>query len=229
MSDFESILTSNDSNAMYNLGHIYEHGVGVQQDYSKAKQLYEKAIELENSNAMNNLGYMYFIGKGVQKDYNKAKQLYEKAIELGNSNAMNNLGYMYEHGPGVQQDYNKAKQLFEKAIELGNSMAMYNLGCMYRNGRGVQQDYNKALRLYIQYYILTQDNIILNVIDENRELQRSMLNMCTEYIQLQEQHKKLQQDYERLKLEVLYQPDGPGYEEAKKEFESFLTAEHTNI
>jgi len=54
-----------------------------------------------------------------------------------------------------------------------------------------------------------------------------MLNMCAECMQLQEQYKKLQQDYERLKLEVLYQPDGPGYEEAKREFESFLTAEQT--
>ena len=154
---------------------------------------------------------------------------FESTLTSTDSDAMTKLGYMYRSGTGVQQDYNKAKQLYEKAIELGNSTAMNNLGKMYQEGKGVQQDYNKALQLYIRYYKLTQDSGILNIINTQEELQKLMLNMCDEYMQLQEQHKKLQQDHERLKLEVLYQPGGPGYEEAKKEFESFLDAEQTNI
>ena len=38
---------------------MYENGKIVKQDYDKAIELYNKAIELNNSYAMNNLAVMY--------------------------------------------------------------------------------------------------------------------------------------------------------------------------
>ena len=84
------------SNAIIIIGYMYYIGVYVKQDYDKAIELYNKAIELNNSYAMNNLAYMYEHGKGVKQDYNKAIELYNKAIELNNPYAMNNLAYMYK-------------------------------------------------------------------------------------------------------------------------------------
>ena len=50
------------------IGYLYNHGIGVQEDYNKAKDYYEKSAELGNSHALNNLGNLYFKGYGVKKD-----------------------------------------------------------------------------------------------------------------------------------------------------------------
>jgi len=51
-----------------NLGVLYENGLGVPQDYGKARQWYEHAAPQGDANAQNNLGYLYVDGKGVPKD-----------------------------------------------------------------------------------------------------------------------------------------------------------------
>ncbi len=59
----------NNAPAMANLGRMYYHGLGVKQDYEKAKNLYEQAIKLNSneSNALRTLGVMYHNGQGVNK------------------------------------------------------------------------------------------------------------------------------------------------------------------
>ena len=130
------------------LGYMYKHGEGVTQDYNKARELYERAIDKGNATAMYNLGYMYHYGEGVTQDCNIAMELFENAIDKGNADAMNNLGYIYHRGEGATQDYNKARELYERAIDKGHALAMNNLGNMYYSGKGVTQDYNKARELY---------------------------------------------------------------------------------
>ena len=71
-----------DANAQYNLGVMYYHGKGVEQDYFKAREWYEKAVKQENADAKLNLSVMYYHGKGVKQDYSKAKDWYEKAAIL---------------------------------------------------------------------------------------------------------------------------------------------------
>jgi TPR repeat protein len=114
------------------LGYMYHTGEGVPQDYTKAKKLYEMAIEKGVLSAMNNLGFMYNHGEGVPQDYAKAKELYKMSVEKGNVDAMNNLGYMYQYG-GVPQDYTKAKELYEMSAEKGNVTAIENLGKLYKS------------------------------------------------------------------------------------------------
>ena len=45
----------------------------MKQDYSKAREWYEKAAKKENSGAQCNLGVMYKKGQGVKQNYSKAK------------------------------------------------------------------------------------------------------------------------------------------------------------
>jgi TPR repeat protein len=66
-------------NSMTNLGWLYEHGQGVTQDYVKARELYEKSIDMGDSIAMFNLGLLYLNGQGV------ARELYEKAADRGDA------------------------------------------------------------------------------------------------------------------------------------------------
>ena len=61
---------------------MYNCGEGVEQDFSKAMEWYEKAYELGSSAAAENLGYMYLYGEGVEINQEKANEWFDKAEEL---------------------------------------------------------------------------------------------------------------------------------------------------
>ena len=72
------------------IGAMYHYGYGVNQNYNKAVELYQKACDLGDSGAFNNLGVMYKNGFGVNQDKQKALQLYKKACDLGNETGCKN-------------------------------------------------------------------------------------------------------------------------------------------
>lgn len=79
---------------MINLGLCYEKGTGIQQDYNKAFELYQKAANSGHPQAQNNLASCYYFGMGVAKDVPMAKMYYEKAAAQGNENAKRNLSVL---------------------------------------------------------------------------------------------------------------------------------------
>ena len=150
--DYNKVLEGTEQlylgSSMTRIGTMYYNGNGVEQDYAKAMEWFEKAADLGNSNAINNIAWMYKYGNGVEQDHAKAMEWYEKAVELGDGTAMNNIGLMYYNGEGVEQDYAKALEWYEKAAELGQLKATNQIGMMYYNGEGVEQDYAKALEWF---------------------------------------------------------------------------------
>ena len=48
---------------------MYYNGLGVEKDYQKAKEWYEKAAAQGNARAQTNLGDMYYNGEGVSQNY----------------------------------------------------------------------------------------------------------------------------------------------------------------
>ena len=116
-----------DSSSMANLGGAYHLGLGVAQDYAKAREWYEKAAANGNAIAMNNLGTLYVYAHGVAQDYAKAREWYEKAAAKGDASAMFNLGSLYKNGHGVAQDYAKAREWYEKAAANGDKDAKAQL------------------------------------------------------------------------------------------------------
>ena len=114
--------------AQYNLGVMYHQGEGVEQDYSKARDWYEKAAKQGDANAQYNLGAMYHQGQGVKQDYSKAREWYEKAAKQGDAEAQCNLGAMYEFGMGVeQQSDSAAMRWYGKAAAQGHEKAQENI------------------------------------------------------------------------------------------------------
>jgi len=79
-------LELNNANAMIKIANMYMSGEDIEQDYEKAKELYEQACELEDSRAMVELGKFYYYGY-INKDTEKASELFKRAAELGNTNA----------------------------------------------------------------------------------------------------------------------------------------------
>ena len=141
---FQSGADHGDTYSMAALGLSYRDGLGVAQDYAKAREWYEKAADKGNTDAMTNLGLLYENGQGVARDYAKAREWYEKAADKDEASAMTNLGLLYSNGQGVARDYAKAREWYEKAADKGDVRAMINLGALY----GEAQDYAQAREWY---------------------------------------------------------------------------------
>jgi TPR repeat protein len=94
------------ANAQYSLGLKYGSGLGVPQDYTKARQWLEQAAAQGLAEAQYLLGLLYVEGKkGVPQDYAKARQFFEQAAAQGDADAQNELGVMYSSGEGMPKDY----------------------------------------------------------------------------------------------------------------------------
>lgn len=88
---YELAAAAGNSEAMWDLGVIYEFGKGVTQDYQQARQWYEKAAAAGHATAMERIGVIYEKGHGVAKDYQQARQWYEKAFVAGDDDAEQRL------------------------------------------------------------------------------------------------------------------------------------------
>ena len=95
---------SGDVEAQFNLGAMYYHGRGVQQDFAEAVKWYRLAADQGLADAQHNLGERYRYGNGVPQDDAEAMKLFFLAADQGNAKAQFNLGAMYATGQGVPQD-----------------------------------------------------------------------------------------------------------------------------
>jgi TPR repeat protein len=79
----------NDGNkvALLNIGDLYYHGFGLEQNYEKAFEYMEMSASSGCIQAMFNLGEMFYAGKGVKQDLKKARYWLEKAAYKGDEKA----------------------------------------------------------------------------------------------------------------------------------------------
>ncbi len=136
------------------IGYMYDEGKGVAQNYTDARQWYEKAKEKGSGYAYKRMGIFYEKGLGgVTKNLVTAAKNYRQAIEMGHAGAqadldqlfaseeisandLNSVGVIYHNGDGVKKDFAKAKLWYEKAKERGSGAAYRNLGFLHENGLG---------------------------------------------------------------------------------------------
>ncbi len=69
LKEWRPLAEQGDADAQFNLGVMYDMGLGVPQDYQEAMKWYWLAAEQGNTGAQNNLGFMYGNAQGVPKDY----------------------------------------------------------------------------------------------------------------------------------------------------------------
>ena len=117
LSEWRPLAENGDAQAQLHLGMLYHQGQGVLQDYTAARQWYEKAAAQGYPMAQYSLGLLYDNGDGVPQNYAKARQWYEKAAARGYAMAQTNLGVLYAHGRGVPQDEVWAYMWYSLAAE----------------------------------------------------------------------------------------------------------------
>lgn len=128
--------------ALYEIGDIYLYGRGVEKDFGKAFEWFEKSAKKGNGLALYQIGYMYFNGKGVEKDFGKAFEWFKKSAEQGFAPAQYNLGLIYASKGKLEEAF----EWFKRAAEEGHVQSQFNISCNYFLGEGVKQSNEKAFK-----------------------------------------------------------------------------------
>ena len=156
---FETSAAGNKGNpyAAYELGKIYERGVGVESNQIKSSEYYSKAlgkfIEMSNDSTDDMLFYrigkMYMDGLGTETDTEKGERYILKASKLGNKIATIQLAtiYMGKEDFGFKE---KAIQLLDDLVKKGEPLAQYKLGAIYANKENEEAGYYD-LRKAVEY------------------------------------------------------------------------------
>ena len=76
---FEDLDSKGNLKASYNLGHMYENGLGVKKDFNKAIEYYEKASKKGLKEAQEFMALYY----EKNKDFQKAIDLFDSACNSG--------------------------------------------------------------------------------------------------------------------------------------------------
>lgn len=133
-----------DSQALLELGFVFEDGIAVNQDESAAQAFFERAADLNNP-------YGFFhLGRLLKKrgQISSALDCWQKARALGDPLSCAHIGVAYLNGDGVDQNLKIAVQLFEESAHQNNLEGIYFLGVCYRDGSGVEASLDMAIKLF---------------------------------------------------------------------------------
>ncbi|MBZ7979910.1 sel1 repeat family protein [Campylobacter sp. RM12642] len=101
--------------ACYDLGFLYESGIGTKQNYTKAINLYTKACENNLYEACYAVGFMNAYGIRTQQNKKKAIKFYTKSCNHNYAVGCYFLSFLYKD--------KKAKEYLKKACDLGDERA----------------------------------------------------------------------------------------------------------
>lgn len=84
---WQGLVEQGDVLASNNLGHLYENGIGVERDFKKSFELYQRAADAGVPVGQFNLGEAYAQGRGPKQDAIEALKWYMLAAAGGDSDA----------------------------------------------------------------------------------------------------------------------------------------------
>ena len=129
--------------ALFNLGRLYQKGLGVERSDRSAFECFSRAYELDKKQKLPHntyaLAQCYELGIGVSADDVYAHALYEKALSLfeesveqtPDENIMYRIGYMYYHAIGTEKNISAAETYLKRSAEKDHEYAQYSLGKLY--------------------------------------------------------------------------------------------------
>lgn len=114
-------ITAGSAVCMNDLGSCYYMGNIVPQDYARAAELYEMAMDAGCYQSIINLGYIWEYGRTGERNYEKAFQYYALAASLDSSvEATYKLGDMYARGEYVERNVKRAYRLWSHSLALAD-------------------------------------------------------------------------------------------------------------
>jgi TPR repeat protein len=173
-------------------------------------------------------------------DYPAALPKLRQASAQGCGEASVLLGNIYRYGwdQRIPPDYDVAKQFYERAITQGCLKGHYHLADMGHQGHGSPMNVVTILQHLLEGFHQSEaslqlslqqlfKNIINSNFDDHYQVMHFLSAGFAELKHLRETNSVLSRDNqtlkdenETLKLELIYRPGGPGYHQAKDDFQS---------
>ena len=145
---WSKLAYSGDVDAQFNLGTIYENGLGVEADAEQAARWYRAAASRRVDLARLALARLQRTGAlELEPDEDQIKLL-ETAARRGLAEAQYELGVAYDRGLGVTQNHATAAGWYQRAAEQGLTDAQYNLATLFDEGLGTPRDFEQAREWY---------------------------------------------------------------------------------
>jgi uncharacterized protein len=142
--------------AQYDMGVIYNDGIGGVASDSEALKWFRKAADQGYDYGQNRMGLIHAGGQnGVTQDYGEGLVWFGKAAQQGLAEAQYNLGVLYQEGHGVPQNFAEALKWYRMAANQGYDRAQLSLGFMYANGIGVKKD---SVQAYMWFNLAAASN-----------------------------------------------------------------------
>jgi TPR repeat protein len=121
---WEALADGGDPASQYNLGLLYEQGLGVEQRPDVAAFWYRAAARQGYALAQFNLGGLYYRGAGVPYDPGETHDWWLKAARNGLAEAQYNLGLLLIEGRDVAADETAARVWLEQAANQGHAPSL---------------------------------------------------------------------------------------------------------
>jgi len=102
--EFRAAAEEGHADSQFNVGLMFERGIGVGKDEKEAIVWYRKSAVQGNALAQFNLAVLYEHGRGTAVDFAQANEWYRKASVQGDPLAIGNLGMLYLRGQGVKEN-----------------------------------------------------------------------------------------------------------------------------
>lgn len=125
---FEIAQRGEDGKAMNDIGEMFMHADGLEQDFDLAIAWFRSAIRQDYAEAYYNLGYATEHGRGVHQDLDAAIILYNQASDRGSVNAQYQLACLIERGAIPRMRPGLAIGYYESAAEQGHLAAQLRAG-----------------------------------------------------------------------------------------------------
>jgi len=149
--------------ASFNLGVLYEDGLGVSRDLAQALLYYETAALDGSFKAQYRLGLLYFVGKTVPLDKKKAKRWLTEAAAGGDKDSIDMLeilnsgsssqrdkDFLRAETANASGDYLQAANIWQRLAHDNDIVSRTRLAWLYEKGLGVKRDLNHAAELFRQ-------------------------------------------------------------------------------
>ncbi|MFZ1813716.1 MAG: caspase family protein [Rhizobiaceae bacterium] len=146
-----------DPEAMFELGKLFEQGIGTKQDTQKALELFRRSADLDFADAINDLGFLHFQGgQGIVRDQKKAISLFARAAELRHPEAMFNYAALIDDGVVQGKGAEDSARFLYEALRSGNEDVLKQLS---NNPNMFKQTTRSALQRKLQEQELYQGTI----------------------------------------------------------------------
>ena len=136
------------ASAQYNLGRMYELGIKLPVDGSKALALYKKSADQGYANAQYRLAISMLYGKNAERDEKLGREWLSAAAGNGHQIAQSLLTNLTNQEGGFGAGNSIAVSWYLERAVAGNAEAALSLGKIFEHGWGAVSDLRESVKWY---------------------------------------------------------------------------------